>query len=208
MKSIKVVRPLKSTQALREEASQPMLAQAKGEWRPPAKSGWGVLPEPVKPPGPKPALEPLASPVAYSAPEVEMTATTDARPRQRYVTGSRLAATKMPLPKGIYIIEALTVLSLTLSMFRIAEGGVSFPIVMFFDLLAAVGLLLQLEFFRKLFIVLSAVVIVCAGIALFGRTSMTNVSLAGLLVTMSVSLAQVVYITRPKVCAAFETLKM
>jgi hypothetical protein len=204
MKSIKVVRPLKSSQALREEASQPMLAQAKGEWKPPAKSGWGALPEPAKLPGPTP--EPPAAPVAYSVPEVDA-ATTGANTRQKYVTGSRLAATKMPLPKGVYVVETLTVISLVLSMFRIAESGVSFTIVMFFDLVAAVGLLLQLEFFRKLFVLLSAAVIVYAGIALFTGASMTTVSLAGLLVTVGASVIQIVYVTRPKVRAAFETLK-
>ena len=206
MKNIKVVRPLKSSQKLREEASQPMLQHAAGAWKPPAKSGWTT-------PAPKPAglpeLEPErvpSKPVAYSAPGIDEAPVAEAA-HPKYVTGSTLAVTKMPLPRGVYVVVALTVISLVLSLFRVTDNGVMFAIVMFFDLLASVGLLLQLEFFRKMLMMLSLVVVALAGVALFGQKAVTKLAFVGLVITVAISVGQVVYVIRPKVRAAFETLK-
>lgn len=170
MKKIKVVRPLKPTQKLREEASQSMLQQTVGVWKPPTRSGWtspAPMPAPIAVPDQEAEPAPRA-PVAYSAPAEQEAMVDDRDPTPKYLTGSNLAATKMPLPKGVYIVVGLTAVDLVLSMFRSTDTSVIFTIVMFFDLVVCIGLLLKIESIRKMLIVVSVIVIVLAGIEIFG----------------------------------------
>jgi hypothetical protein len=249
---IRIINPLKTSQSLREEAAQSSLKNPGSGWKPQAKSSWATpAPEPPKPAAP--ASAPVAETVSNPEPTVHLEIPHNTSPQ--FITGSELAVTKMPLPKGIYVIVALSIIDLVLSLFRSSDNSIVFTIVMFFDLLACVGLLLKLEFVRKMLVVVAAISIVLIGIEVLGLLTLQDkvnqqkarydqiissvdmtrlttqqrtflaeqkdrlatlqkreghamtVAFVGLGVGVATSLAQIVYLTRPKVRAVFEDLK-
>jgi hypothetical protein len=168
---IRVIKPLKTSQSLREEAAQSSLKNPTPAWKPQAKSTWATpAPEPPMPEAPKPA--PIAETVAVPQPTIHL----EIPPHNssQFVTGSELAVTKLPLPKGIYLIVVLSVIDLLLSLFRSSDNNVVFTIIMFFDLLACVGLLLKLEFVRKMLIVVATIAIVLTGIEVMGLLTLQD----------------------------------
>jgi NADH:ubiquinone oxidoreductase subunit 6 (subunit J) len=169
---IRVIKPLKTSQSLKEEAAQSMLKNPAPAWKPRAKSTWATpAPEPPKVEELKPT--PIAETVLADPPESAIHLAIPHNSSQ-FVTGSDLAVTKMPLPKGIYVIVALGVIDLVLSLFRSSDNSVIFTIIMFFDLLACVGLLLKLEFVRKMLVVVAAVAIVLIGFEVMGLLTLQD----------------------------------
>ena len=167
---IRILKPLKTSASLREEAAQSTLQNPVPVWKPRAKSTWAT-PAPEPPKLQESAPVPVAATVADIEPKLELAIPHSS---SQFVTGSELAVTKMPLPKGVYVIVGLSVIDLVLSLFRSTDNSVVFTIIMFFDLLACVGLLLKLEFVRKMLVVVATISIILTGIEVMGLLTLQD----------------------------------
>lgn len=90
-------------------------------------------------------------------------------PNDTYVglTGSQIKKEKKPLPIGVYIIAGFILIGFVISFFDTSQNSGIYIIVMFADLLLAIGLLIRLQVARKIIIWLQALALVLSVASLF-----------------------------------------
>lgn len=83
------------------------------------------------------------------------------------LTGSQIQQQKVRLPIGIYIIAGYNLVGFAIGFFDSSQNSEIYTIVMFADLLLAIGLLLRLEVARKIILWLECITLVLTIASLF-----------------------------------------
>ncbi|HUP26560.1 MAG TPA: hypothetical protein VM124_02880 [Candidatus Limnocylindrales bacterium] len=139
-----------------------------------------VNPEPVPTPEP-PAVAispmPADSPISNVMPqqgEVPVPNTAPVPPEapsgSTFIAGSQLQEEKVKLPTGIFVIAGLNLLGFITGFFDTSQTGAIYTVVMFINLLLAIGLVLRYEIARRSMLWLSGLtlIIAVAGIFMLG----------------------------------------
>lgn len=88
-------------------------------------------------------------------------------PEQTFITGSQIVEVRKKLPFGVYLIASLNLLAFAVSFFDTSQTGNIYSIAMLVDLLFGVGMLLRMEWARKIYVWLSVVVIILSILSIF-----------------------------------------
>ncbi len=137
-----------------------------------------IVPEPdPAPTPPQPAPSPVVTSAAVNpgvapqdvAPQASSGISTApvASPDSMFIAGSQLAEEKVKLPSGIYIIAGLNLLGFITGFFDTSQTGAMYTVVMFIDLLLAIGLILRYEIARKSLLWLSGLTLIIALASIF-----------------------------------------
>lgn len=84
-----------------------------------------------------------------------------------FLTGSQMQQQKVPLPIGIYFIAGFNLVGFAIGFFDTSQNSAIYTIVMFLNLLLAVGLILRLELARKFILWLLGMTLVLTIVSLF-----------------------------------------
>lgn len=110
------------------------------------------------------SVNPVYSPENSIYPE----ATHSVAPVGNFMTGSSITPTRSKLPRGIYVIVGLNVISFALSFFRSYNSNLFFTILTVCDLLIVAGLVMRLEAARKIAVALAILTIIISVIDVVG----------------------------------------
>jgi hypothetical protein len=95
-------------------------------------------------------------------------------PAPNGLTGSQLIEQNAPMPKRVYVIAALCLLSFLLGLFDSSQNSVFYIVIMLINLLVAVGLLVRLELARVAMIGLMGMTLLLCGYSFINLYRLQN----------------------------------
>jgi hypothetical protein len=163
----KIIQPLSSPEDIKAQAAQSTIPRLPTT---PTNMGNAALPGIVEQGNSRLAPQPAI----VQDPAVAQSATPQVPPTTQFLTDSSLQETKQPIQVGIYLIVGSQFIGVVLSFFRAGNNNIVFTLMQIADLLLGVGLLLRLEFVRKIMVALAVVLIILSGLDAFGLLMVQN----------------------------------